>query len=560
MFLKFKKVNTFSFFFFRGFFVCVLGIFLSTDLLSYPEDLVQVQILSSSTHLGQESSCLFGLEVTLKEGWHIYAPQKDPSMMPPTFEKNTSFNMNNFRVFWPPPLKISIEGGETLIYSQKTIIPFMASIPDPSQEAVLKTTLKLVACNNSQCVPLTQDLFFTLSPGPSTPTPEAPLLKTLLKNASLDFPEPLSSLDGSFLSLLTLLGSAFLGGLILNFMPCVLPVLSLKFLSVLKKRSSPAHLMPSHLKIRFLMSFLGILTFFFGFGLISSLAHFFGGHIGWGFQFQNPYFLSGMILILLLFSMNLWGFFEINLPSFLLDWISRKKGLPQKDETPKNTLSFFASDYASGLFAAFLATPCTAPFLSVALGASLTQTPFHIFLTFLSIGTGFGLPYLLMIFYPQALLKLPSPGPWMKTFKRTLSLGLIGTALWLTFVLVLPNFSVLENDSSWISFSPQSLETHLQKGDSVLVDVTAEWCLTCKMNKFRVYQKSSLKRLFKERGIILMRADWTRSNPEIEHYLKSFKRTAIPFTVYYTPQHPNGRILPELLTPSFLTDLIQETP
>ena len=80
------------------------------------------------------------------------------------------------------------------------------------------------------------------------------------------------------------------------------------------------------------------------------------------------------------------------------------------------------------------------------------------------------------------------------------------------------------------------------------------------MNKFRVYQKTSLKRLFKERGIILMRADWTRSNPEIEHYLKSFKRTAIPFTVYYTPQHPNGRILPELLTPSFLTDLIQETP
>ena len=436
----------------------------------------------------------------------------------------------------------------------------MASIQDPSQEALLKTTLKLVACNDTQCVPLTKDLLFAISPGPLTPTSEAPLLKTLLENASVEFPEPLSAPDESFLSFLTLLGSAFLGGLILNFMPCVLPVLSLKFLSVLKKRSSPTHLTPSHLKIRFLMSFLGILTFFFGFGLISSLAHFFGGHIGWGFQFQNPYFLGAMILVLLLFSLNLWGLFEINLPSFLLDWIAQKKGLPQKDGIPKNTFSFFASDYASGLFAALLATPCTAPFLSVALGASLTQAPLHIFLIFLSIGTGFGLPYLLMIFYPQVLFKLPSPGPWMKTFKRTLSLGLIGTALWLTFVLFLPNFSILENDSSWVSFSPQSIEDHLQKGDSVLVDVTAEWCLTCKMNKFRVYQKTSLKRLFKERGIILMRADWTRSNPEIEHYLKSFKRTAIPFTVYYTPQHPNGRILPELLTPSFLTDLIQETP
>ena len=527
------------------------------SLSAQREDPVQIQLLTSSSSLGQKTPFLFGLEITLKEGWHLYAPQKDSSFLPPSFENNDSLNMSDFTFFWQRPFKMSEDGLDILIYHSKMIIPFTTTILNTSKEAFLKTTLKLVVCNKTQCLPYSKDLSYTLLPGPFKATPETPLLEDTLKTSSLGFPEPQDA-ENSFFAFLILLGSAFLGGFILNFMPCVLPVLSLKFLSLLKKRSSASHQSLPFLKIRFLMSFLGILTFFCGFALLSSLGRFFGTHIGWGLQFQSPYFLGGMILLLLLFSLNLWGLFEINLPSFLFNWINKQRGDVHKRSGP-NTLSFFARDYGSGLFAALLATPCTAPFLSIALGASLTQNPFIVFLTFLFIGSGFGLPYLLMIFYPKLLYKLPAPGAWMQTFKRILSLGLVGTALWLTFVLFSPHFSVSENDSAWIPFSPQTLEQHLQKGDSVLVDVTAEWCLTCKVNKLRVYKKPSLKNLFKERKIILLRADWTRPNLDIEHYLKSFGRTAIPFTVYYTPHHPEGIILPELLTPTFLTTLIQET-
>ncbi|MBS0185156.1 MAG: thioredoxin family protein [Proteobacteria bacterium] len=559
MILKLKKITLF-FFLLCGLFSYLSLICLPSPLFASPKDPIQVQILSSSTHFGKETSLLLGLEITLQEGWHIYAPQKEAVFPPPTFENNTSLNMGTLTFFWPPAQKISKGAEDILVYAQKIILPFTSSILDPSKTAVLKTTLKLIACNHRQCMPYNKDLHYTISPGSLEETPEAPLLKAALKNASLEFPSSLPSQKNAFLMFLTILGSAFLGGLILNFMPCVLPVLSLKFLSVLKKRSSSETIPLSHLKIRFLMSFLGILTFFCGFGLISSSARFFGKHIGWGFQFQSPSFLGIMILILFLFSLNLWGFFEINLPSFLLEWINKHTVIPQKIKTSEATFSSFANDYASGLFSALLATPCTAPFLSVALGASLTQDPFRIFFIFLVIGIGFGFPYLLMTFYPQILLKLPAPGSWMKTFKRILSLGLFGTGLWLLFVLVMPYISVSKSDSEWIPYSSQSLENHLQKGDSVLVDVTAEWCLTCKMNKFRVFQNHTFKKLAKEHGLILMRADWTRPNAKIEDYLKSYGRTAIPFTVYYTPLHPKGLILPELLTPSFLINFLQETP
>ena len=251
MILKLKKI-TLSFFFVLGLLSYLSLICLPSFLFASPKDPIQVQILSSSTHLGQEASLLLGLEITPQEGWYIYAPQKEAAFSPPTFENNTSLNMGTLTFFWPPAQRISKGREDILIYSEKVIIPFIFQIPDSSKLTVFKATLKLISCNHQQCMPYNKDLYYTISPGPLEETPEAPLLKAALKNASSEFPSSLPSQKGIFLTFLTILASAFLGGFILNFMPCVLPVLSLKFLSIIKKRASSENTPISHVKFRFL--------------------------------------------------------------------------------------------------------------------------------------------------------------------------------------------------------------------------------------------------------------------------------------------------------------------
>lgn len=515
---------------------------------------ISIRLLSSSTHLGNQKALLLGLEINLKEGWHIYAPQEDLSFRPPSFKDQGSSNIQGFQFFWPPSQLHLKDNIETRIYDHTLIIPFSILV-DPQKDAHLKATLSLIACHNNLCIPYDKDFSLFIPKGHLRPTPEAPLLEDLKKENNLSLQPPLRS---SYLSLGSLMGISLLGGFILNFMPCVLPVLSLKFLSLLKKGISSPPTGLKFLKVRFLMGFLGILTFFIGFAILTCLTRFLGYTIGWGFHFQNPYFLSFFIILLLFFTLNLWGYFEITLPRPILDWMSARAPAASLD-----IMGSYFKDYAQGLFAALLATPCTAPFLSLALGASLTQPFPVVLLIFLCIGMGFGIPYLLMIIYPNFLYKLPKPGPWVKNFKRFLSLGLLGTAFWLSYVLVAPyeNFPSLKRPTSsqWIAFSPENLTKELQKGHSVLVDVTAEWCLTCKLNKFMVYENSAFQRLSRTQNITLMRADWTRKDRSIERYLKSFGRNAIPFTVYYTPSHPEGIILPELLSLSFLTTIIEET-
>ena len=401
---------------------------------------------------------------------------------------------------------------------------------------------------------------------------------------------------GPATSLVAMIGLALLGGLILNLMPCVLPVLSLK-LFALSKFGGAA---PREVRAGFLASAAGIVTSFLAIAgaLVALKAA--GGAVGWGVQFQQPVFVAAMIAALTLFACNLFGLFEIPLPGFAssgADIAERRGGL--------------AGHFATGVLATLLATPCSAPFLGTAVGFALAGGPASIFAIFLALGVGVAAPYLAVAAFPGAARFVPKPGRWMTTLRAILGLALALTALWLlgvlsalagsrTAILVagvmlaiavalvlkrnlpeelrwfaapsvaalaligagLPAFGpaplarALDDRGStagasiaWQDFDRAKIRGLVAQGKTVLVDVTADWCVTCQANKRLVLDRSDVAGRIAAAGVVPMQADWTRPDAAIAAYLAEHGRYGIPFNAVYGPGAPTGVALPELLTP-----------
>lgn len=375
---------------------------------------------------------------------------------------------------------------------------------------------------------------------------------------------------------------ALLGGFILNFMPCVLPVLSIKLLSVvgLHGRSRAT------LRWGFLATAAGVVVSFLAFAAAMVALKSFGVAVGWGVQFQQPLFLVFMVALLTLFAANLWGLYEVPLPGWLGAVAARGDG------------GKFLGNFAAGAFATLLATPCSAPFLGTAVGFALAAGPVEIFIIFLALGIGLAAPYLLVAALPRLAEALPRPGRWMLVLRHLLGAALALTALWLVSVLVsqiglaaalivaalmaalalalalLPGGAVrrgavlallaasfilpsvlaappaLKGDGAfWRRFDRAKIARLVDRGDVVFVDVTADWCLTCKVNKELVIDQPEVLRRLKAPGTVAMRADWTRPSDAIAAYLRSFGRYGIPFNAVYGPGLPQGRALSEILTP-----------
>lgn len=377
---------------------------------------------------------------------------------------------------------------------------------------------------------------------------------------------------------------AVLGGLILNVMPCVLPVLSIKFASALKAADQS----PARVRGGFLMSAAGVLAFMWLLAAGTLAARSMGVSVGWGLQFQNPYFLTGMLLILAVFAANLAGLFEIALPQ---SWMTRMAS----DKGPG-----YAGDFATGAFAAVLATPCSAPFLGTAIAFAMTGRPIDIVVIFTALGIGLALPYLAVAAAPGLVRYLPKPGGWMIGVKWILAGLLALTAAWLLWVLngvagpsavvwvsmtllvlvlllsatgrrigrargilavttvVLAFFLPLAPapatsgaalaDTAWVPFARADIPRRVATGEVVFVDVTADWCLTCKANKALVLDRNPVAGLLASERVTAMRADWTRPSDAISAFLESFGRFGIPFNVVYGPAAPEGIALPEILT------------
>lgn len=343
---------------------------------------------------------------------------------------------------------------------------------------------------------------------------------------------------------LALIGLALLGGLILNLMPCVLPVLSLKILSALhlgEKEQKEA-------RLGFAAGALGIVASFWLLAGILAVLKEAGSAIGWGIQFQNPVFLGFLIVVIFLFAVNLSGLFEIPLPRFIAGSLAGGGRHPT-----------LAGHFLTGMFATLLATPCSAPFLGTAIGFALASDIARIFSVFTFMGIGLALPWIAFAAAPQLARFLPRPGHWMITLRRILALLLFVTALWLATVL----FSVVSakapaTSAGWEVFSESRISAEVAMGKTVFVDVTADWCLTCKANKKFVLESADIQAALKEKNVLLLKADWTKGDEAIRAYLEKHGRYGIPFNIVYGPKFPDGIVLSELLTKQAVLDGISK--
>ncbi len=396
-----------------------------------------------------------------------------------------------------------------------------------------------------------------------------------------------------------MLGIALLGGLVLNLMPCVLPVLSLKLLGAIGHGGSA----PGAVRLGFAASAAGIVASFLVLAAAAAGAKLAGGAVGWGIQFQQPGFLIFLLLVLCLFAYNLFGLFEVPLPGWA-GAAAHGGGGP-------------AGHFAAGAFATLLATPCSAPFLGTAVSFALSRGPAEIFAVFAALGAGMAAPYLAVAAFPRAVAWLPRPGRWMTRVKAALGAALLGTAIWLLFVLaaLVPPAAVLAagaaaalmapalwlarrggrtlraagaaalaalaaaafaapllapkalpavaaspgapgGDGHWRPFEAGALRAAVAQGKTVFVDVTADWCVTCKVNKLLVLDAEPVRGRLGDSAVVAMRADWTRPNPGIAAYLGSFGKFGIPFNAVYGPSAPEGIVLPELLRADAVLDAI----
>ena len=378
---------------------------------------------------------------------------------------------------------------------------------------------------------------------------------------------------------------ALIGGFILNLMPCVLPVLSLKILSVASHGGGDKRLV----RHSFVITALGIVFSFLVLACVTVVLKHFGLALGWGVQFQQPVFLMFLVFLLTFFAANLWGLFEIPLPRFFADTVD-------PHYHPK-----LAGDFATGAFATLLATPCSAPFLGTAVGFALASGVPQIFAIFLGLGLGMALPYLAIALIPGIATKLPKPGAWMIHLRWVLGIALAATALWLVWVLAaqitavyatvfglfmsaivillalkktgqkskLVTLGVIEicvvalllgfngaldpkpahdAERQWLAYNQDALDADLAEGKVVFLDITADWCLTCKANmKFALSDEAVVQRLF-HGDVIAMQGDWTNPDPVITDLLHKNGRYGIPFNAVYGPGAPQGIVLPELLT------------
>ena len=341
---------------------------------------------------------------------------------------------------------------------------------------------------------------------------------------------------------------AFVGGLILNFMPCVLPVLSLKMVQLVSYRTESVWVFRKKL----LFNILGILTTFLLLSILAILIKSTGDYVGWGIQFQSPYFLVFMILLTCFFAFNLFGVFHYFLPSKVLSFLSYNK-------------DGYLGDFVTGVFLTFLATPCTAPLVGTAIGFALSGNILEIFSILLVMGVGLSLPLILLLFFPSIIKIIPKPGNWLNTFKKIMGFLLLLTSIWLMSILYsllistnpLSNVKKEDYEIRWDIEKNLLYPSQLAKeGEIVFVDITADWCITCKVNKNLVLNNPEIFEMFSKNNVKFLQLDWTKPNDKIKEFLALKNRYGLPYNEIYSSSIPNGKILPEILSKKIVKEFI----
>jgi len=536
-----------------------------------------------------------GVVMTIESGWHTNSHQ-------PTFEylipteltidgppgwrlDRVDYPAGQLKTFAFEDEPLSVYEGEVTLIAH-LLVPTDA-LTGPAEGSF---SLRYQACDDRSCLPPvteSQPLGLVVGAG------------GVATGIALDMPATEPPVQPTGLAWMLVLG--LVGGLILNAMPCVLPVLSLKVLGLVKSAGQ------SRRAVTFgaLATAAGILASFWALAGAAIIAKSAGSAVGWGVQFQEPAFVTALAVIVLLFTLNLWGVFEIPLPARLANAAA---GGPSEG---------LAGHLAAGLFATLMATPCSAPFLGTAVGFGLAQPPLIILAVFTAIGLGMGLPYLVLAAFPGAARLLPKPGAWMNTLKVVMGFLLAAAAVWLFYVLsaqiaperlafvqlllltmaaliwlasqakgsvgrfvlrlgtaatiVAAVWMATAGDGAarasastetasliaWTPFDRTEAEALHAEDRLVFVDVTADWCFTCKVNERLVLETPEVAEVFSQHSVIAMKADWTNRSDAIADFLADHGRYGIPFYLLYRPG-AEPLIFSELLTKESITAAVRE--
>ncbi|HEV7508447.1 MAG TPA: thioredoxin family protein [Thermoanaerobaculia bacterium] len=531
--------------------------------------------------------------VTIEPGWHVNAHKPTFEYLIPTVlslklpagwpAEQTQYPAAEMKTFSFEKVPLAVYAGDVVIVTQ-TLVPAGTK---PGTYAVA-AALRYQACNDSQCLPpVTAEAKIDLIVGSGGKPQNSSVFTGAAASGSGDATAQqvqataATTAPHGGTSLALMLFLALLGGLILNVMPCVLPVLSLKIFGLVR---SAAH-GRAEVTRGALATAAGMLVSFWALALAAIGARAAGAAVGWGVQFQRPGFVAFLAVVVVLFCLNLWGLFEIHLPGAVADLA---------DSGPREGV---AGHFASGLFATLMATPCSAPFLGSAIGFALAQTGLVILAIFTALGLGMALPYLLVAAAPGIARLLPKPGAWMETVRGIMGFLLAGSAVWLFFILsaqvspehlaaiqlgllgialftwlqhrvargrvgrsaaiaglvaavavtlvvaagsrgdAIPRLGSAQSKGliAWVDFDRAKAESLAAGGQLVFVDVTADWCFTCKTNERLILNTPEVAKAFTDHGVVPMRADWTNQNAEIAAFLKQHDRYGIPFYLLYRP-------------------------
>lgn len=399
---------------------------------------------------------------------------------------------------------------------------------------------------------------------------------------------------------------AFIGGMILNLMPCVLPVISFKVLSFVQMSGQSRATIFRH----GLVFSAGVLVSFWVLASVLLILQAYGNAVGWGFQLQEPIFVGILAAVLLVFGLSMFGVFEFG--AFFAAWVGTNAAQgPQKES--------YIGSFVSGILATAVATPCTGPFLGSAVGYAVTLPAIQALLIFTSLGLGMAFPYLLLSANPSLLKFVPKPGAWMESFKQFMGFVMIASVLWLVWVFGFQTSTMSQSllliglflislgcwiygrwgaphrsrrtrmlslvlcllllgwggqsiisaartstdivqstveTPGWENFDPARLEALQAQGVPVFVDFTAKWCLICQANHL-VLMTNNVEREMLEHGVVRMKADWTKSDPAITAYLKKYGRNSVPlYLLFDGNKDAQPQILPQVLTQDVLVDAV----
>ncbi|NBM50501.1 MULTISPECIES: protein-disulfide reductase DsbD family protein [unclassified Proteus (in: enterobacteria)] len=407
--------------------------------------------------------------------------------------------------------------------------------------------------------------------------------------------EDIVPLSSSGIGLWSILAFALLGGLILNLMPCVLPVLAMKLGSILHLENRDKGV----IRKQFSVSVLGILVSFWALALFMTGLRYSQEALGWGIQFQSPWFIGFMVLVTAIFTANLFGLFELRLSSNMNTKMATAGG------------QGYGRHFWEGAFATLLATPCSAPFLGTAVAYALVAPLSELWLIFTALGIGMSLPWILVAIFPSVAKVLPKPGKWMNRLRVVLGFMMLLSSIWL-ITLLIPHLGMTivagifivitlllllaiarhygkktalistvialflagstylfvaqpasqtlagQDTINWQPLSEEAIHQALAENKRVFVDVTADWCVTCKANKYNVLLRDEIQEALSAPDVVALRGDWTKPSDKITQFLKQRGQVAVPFNQVYGPGHKNGVVLPSILNKDSTLTVLSE--